>query len=698
MRKTYHIFTWKKAPFLRLLIPVIAGILFQFYIGFPISSILFAGIGSISLLFVFSFLPAVLRFRLRILQGILLSLLLSFLGSYLVWQKDARNDERWYGRHTAQNNFLVATIAEPLQQKAKSFKAIVNANAIIQNGKVTKTTGMFLAYFSKDSASGNLKYGDRIIVNKVLSPIPNSGNPASFDYAQYCAFRQLYQQVYLKENDWILLPSKNKSAWRSLIFSIREKTIEILEKYLGKNDESSIAKALLIGYKVDLDKDLVQAYSNAGVVHIIAISGLHIGIIYAALFWIFSALPITKKSKSLRIVFILAGLWLFALITGASPSVVRAALMFSFILIGTAFNKKGSVYNSISASAFFLLCYNPFLLWDVGFELSYLAVIGIVVAQKPISNWLYFKNKWLQRGWQIMAVSLSAQLFTFPLCLYYFHQLPLLFLLSNLIAIPLTFFILCGCLILITLSPIHFLALYVAKSIYGLIWFLNHSVLFFNSIPYSLWTGVSISVIETFLLYLFVLCFVFSFKQKDKKLFRFSLAFFFGFIMLQTFDQWKLYNQKKIIVFNIPRHKAVEFIDRNNYFFSGDSEVVNDKLLDNYNLKPVRIAFQLNETPLQSERLFLKNHFFQFYNSRILMIDSSFKNFQSHDKLIIDYIVISKNPRIKISEIAENFDCKNYIFDASNPAWKIEQWKKECEELHLHFHSVTEQGAFVINL
>ncbi len=189
------------------------------------------------------------------------------------------------------------------RQKAKSFKAIASADALIVNEVSKKTEGKFLIYFSKDSISKNLKYGDRIIVNKVLSPILNSGNPASFDYTQYCAFHQLYQQVYLKENEWILLPGKNENALKSFLFSIREKVVNLLEKYLGNTDESSIAKALLIGYKVDLDKDLVQAYSDAGVVHIIAISGLHIGIIYAILLWLIFNASFHKKIQAFTLIF-----------------------------------------------------------------------------------------------------------------------------------------------------------------------------------------------------------------------------------------------------------------------------------------------------------------------------------------------------------------------------------------------------------
>ena len=698
MRNSNHIFIWKKAPFLRLLVPVIVGIIFQFYFKTDVTSTILWAVALVMLFIIFSFLPEATRFRFKVIQGILISLLLILFGSFITWQKEVRNDSNWYGKYSSQKSLIVATIAEPLQEKAKSFKAIANANAVVINTKERKTTGKFLIYFSKDSASQNLKYGDRIIVNKVLSPIRNSGNPASFDYAQYSAFHNLYQQVYLKQNEWILLPVKNKNLWKSFLFYIRNKVVSILDEYLGKTDESSIAKALLIGYKVDLDKDLVQAYSNAGVVHIIAISGLHIGIIYAVLFWLFTKLPFTKKSKLLRLLFILAGLWLFALLTGASPSVVRAALMFSFIIIGNAFNKTGLVYNSIAASALFLLCFNPFVLWDVGFQLSYLAVLGIVFAQKPISNWFYFNNKLLQKTWQLAAVSLSAQLFTFPLCLYYFHQLPLLFLLSNLLAIPLATLALCASLILILISPLTLAAFYFAKILYAIIWLLNHSVLFFNSIPYSLWTGISISVIETVLLYLILTSAVFSVIQKNKTAFKYAMVFSICFVSFKTFHNWKLYHQKKIIVYNIPRHQAVEFIARNNFFFSGDSEVVNDKLLNSFNLNPVQIAFQLKKTPVKLNQLFSKHHFYQFYNSRILMIDSSYSNYKPGKKIRINYILISKNPPINISEVAQNFDCKNYIFDASNPQWKIEQWKKECEELHLHFHSVPEQGAFVINL
>lgn len=697
MGQSKHIYIWKRAPFVRLLMPIVAGIVFQFYLNLPIS--LIATIASVLLLLSvsFSFFSEAFRFRFRPMNGIFIALFLTSFGACLTWQKDMRNHQNWYGKFTNSGSYIVATINEPTVEKAKSIKAVALAESVINKGIRINTAGRFLIYFNKDSASRNLKYGDKIILQKPLNDIKGTGNPGAFDYAQYCSFHQLFHQVYLKKNDWIILKEKNKSLVSQFIFSVRENTVSILEKYLGNNNESAIAKAILIGYKVDLDKDLVQAYSNAGVVHLIAISGLHMGIIYGVLIWLFSSLPFIKKSKPLKLMLILSGLWIFAVLTGASPSVLRAAVMFSFIVTGKAFNKNSSIYNSLAASAFLLLCFNPFILFDVGFQLSYLAVLGIVVAQKSISNWLYFKNKWLQRTWQIAAVSLSAQLFTFPLCFYYFHQLPLLFLFSNMIAIPLATLSLCGCMLLIMISPVSMFAFYFGKIIYGIIWLLNITVLFFDSIPYASWQGVSITLSETILLFGIISSLLVALMKKNKSAFRITVLLCLVFTVSKSLDSWQTFSQKKMIVYNIPSFKAIEFVDKNNFYFAGDSSVLTDALLNNFNLKPSHIAFRLDQISTLNRSLFVNKNFYRFYHLKILMIDSAI-NYSLRKKINMDHIIISKNASLKISSLAKNFDCNNYIFDASNSLWKIQQWKKECEELHLHFHFVSEQGAYVTDL
>lgn len=697
MAKPIHNSIWKRAPFLRLLIPVIIGILIENYFNLQITVLLISGIISFVSIILFSFFSEAIRFHYRSVQGFVITIFLVVFGCVLVWQKDVRNHSDWYGNYYQNESYIKARIDEPPVEKAKSFKAVAVAEEVINKGKETRTTGRFLIYFKKDSGSQKLRYGDVIIFRKALLRIKGTGNPGAFDYEKYSALHQLFHQVYLKENEWILIKIKEKNYWAQFIFSVRENIVLTLNKYLGHNNESTIAKAILIGYKVDLDKDLVQAYSNAGVVHLIAISGLHMGIIYGLLIWLFSYLPLIKKSKPVRLISIILFLWLFALLTGASPSVLRAAVMFSFIAVGNAFNKKSSIYNSLAASAFLLLSFNPFILWDVGFQLSYLAVLGIVIGQKNISNWIYLKNKYAQKIWELAAVSIAAQLFTFPLCFYYFHQLPLLFMFSNMIAIPLATLTLWGCLLLVFISPITIAAFYFGKLLYGIIWLLNSSVLFFDSIPFALWRGVSLSFMETTLLYMIVCFSIYGLMRKNKNAFKTSLILISFFCVFCLVDKWYFFSQKKLIVYNIPTFKAVEFIDRYDYTFFGDSLVMDDKLLYGFNLKPAHILLGINDLP-QKETIDLNSKpFYQFYHSRVLMIDH-FINFSSSKKINIDYIILSKNPGLNLADLVKNFNCKKYIFDSSNPTWKIEQWKKECEELHLQFHSVPEQGAFVTDL
>ncbi|MEO8721124.1 MAG: ComEC/Rec2 family competence protein [Ginsengibacter sp.] len=698
MRKTHHIFIWKKAPFLRLLLPVIVGIILQFYFKIQIVSILVLAVLSVVAFLLSVFLSEAIRFRYKIIQGILISLLLVAFGALITWQKDIRNQSSWYGKHTDSGSYLIATIDEPPVEKAKSLKALASVELVINKESQQKTTGKILFYFAKNTSSNKLKYGDKIIFEKPLISIKNSGNPAAFDYAQYCAFQQIYHQVYLKENEWKLLEGNEATFYKSIIFETRNYILTTLQKYIPGNDESSLAKALLIGYRVDLDKDLVQAYSNVGVVHLIAISGMHLALIYYLLLWIFARIPVIKNSKLLRLLLVLFCLWFFSLLTGAPASVLRSAVMFSFIAIGESFEKKNQILNSLAISAFILLCYNPFMLWDVGFQLSYLAVSGIVIFQKNINNWFYFQNKFLNWGWQLASVSLAAQLLTLPICIYYFHQFPLLFLLSNMIAIPLSTIALWGCIALITISPIPFAALFLGKIVWLSIWLLNHSILLINQIPYSLWNELSLSITTTILLYLIFILVLYGFIKKSKAAFKYGLAFTLLFTSIITYNNWKLVGQKKIIVYNIPMHNAIDFIYGHKYYFVGDSTVVNNNLLKNYNIQPAHISYKANQHSDLSNLLSVKNKFYQFSNCRMLIIDSTFTYLRGHQKINLDYIIISKNPRLNFQNLANVFNCNRYVFDASNAPWKIDLWKKECEELHLQSYSVPEEGAFIINL
>ncbi len=699
MAKPFDIPVWKKAPFIRLLIPLMAGIILQWYLKIPLPVCLVGFVCFFIAYLLFFLFPLAVRFKLQELQAILLNLILITIGSLLTWQKDIRHHQNWFGNYYNESDYLVVRIDEPLIEKAKSYKAEGYVESVIHNDSVTNSGGKILLYFSKNSVQPTLQYGDRILLNKNLQVIKNSGNPGAFDYKRYAAFQSIFHNVFLKEKDWVMLPEKNINRFKQFIYNSRKNILFILQKNIpaGK-DELGIAQALLIGYTNDLDKDLVQAYSNTGVVHIIAISGMHLGLIYIMLVWIFSKMPFISKLKTMQVVLILSCLWMFALLTGGSASVLRSAVMFTFITLGKNLSKRASIYNSLAASAFVMLCYNPYFLWDVGFQLSYLAVIGIILVQKPIYNWFYIKNKPVNEIWKLMAVALAAQVLTFPICIYYFHQFPNLFLITNIFAVPVSSVILFAEIGLVAFSWMSTVGFYLGKIIGWMIWGMNWVILKINGLSFSVWDGLSATIVATWLLYAFVIGITSWLLNKNKNALLLALSCLLAFATLKAFDNWQIKNQQKLIVYNVPQHQAIDFIVGNNYQFVGDSILLSEGVLQNFHLKPSRISFQLNNRVGMIPSLFRQELFYQFGDKKIIVIDSSFQFEGITKKMDVDVIIISKNPRLRMAELANSFNCSQYIFDASNSLWKINQWQKECKELHLNFHSVPADGAFVFTV
>jgi len=698
MRNPYRIPPWKTAPFFRLLLPFMVGIILQWYIYFQPSYIIVCTTSFSVAAFLIYFLPTSVRYLLRFMPGALIHCIVASIAMLITWYNDPRHQSAWYGNNDDSNSFLVIRINEPLVAKANSYKAIGIVETVINENGAIHTNGKLLLYFSKDSLLPPLKYGNKILVQKRPQQIKNSGNPGAFDYRRYASFQQVFQQVFLKKEDWKLLSGVQSTTFRGLLILARENIIKLLKRYIQGNEELSIAEALLIGYKEDLDKDLVQAYSNTGVVHIIAISGLHLGLIYFMLTWILNRIPLIKRSKHLKSFLLIASLWLFSLLTGGAASVLRSAVMFTTIVIGQSYFKKSSIYNSLCSSAFILLCYNPYFLWDVGFQLSYLAITGIVAIQQPIYRMLYIKNKWINKVWQMASVTIAAQLLTFPVCLYYFHQFPTVFLFSNLVAVPLSTLILFSEILLMIFSWNPFIGIYAGKAITWMIWLMNRVIRLFNDLPYSLIENVYADLVTTWILYGMIVFFCGWILYKNKLLLKLSLITLLLFTALHVYSKVKLNQQKKVIVYNIPRHTAVDFIYRSEYLFYGDSVLEEKGMLLNFHLKPARIACRLQNRMDSIGDLVHNGNLWKFGKKKLMILDSPVMFEPLVQKIYVDALIISKNPKINIAPLLSAIQPSVIVFDASNSLWKIAQWKKECEQLHLSCHSVPDKGAFVLNV
>jgi competence protein ComEC len=683
---------WYKAPFLRLIFPFIAGILIQWHGEFSFHLLIWTFYVLLIAIIIYQFLPLSKKFIFSSFNGVALTLLIGVLGTILTWIKDIRHNRNWIGNIGIHYNYLTLKLQEPLVEKPNSYKAISSVEYYYPNNTTGPPEGNVIVYFKKDSLANTLVYGSIILIQKPLQEIRNSGNPGSFDYKRYSLFQSITHQVYLTQNDFISLPVKDAKPYKTFLFHSRRWTISVLRKYITGDKEQGLAEALLIGYKDDLDKNLVQSYSNTGVVHVIAISGLHLGIIYWLL--LFITKPLKRKQISwLRFIIIIAALWGFSFLAGAQPSVLRSALMFTAIALSTVLDKRTSIYNTLAMSAFLLLCYNPFWLWDVGFQLSYAAVLSIIVFFKPIYNWLYFPNKAVDFFWKLIAVSLAAQILTLPISLYHFHQFPFLFLFANLLAVPLSSLILIGEILLCALHFLPPVATALGHLLKWMIQFMNHYILQLDNVSFAVWDGISISAFQAIILTGVIAGISYWLIEKKKQAFWFSIVCLLLFITLRTTSFIKTAEQKKIIVYNVPKYAAIDIIDGRRYRFIGDDDLEQNEFLQNFHIRPSRV---LHRTKGIKAATNLKS--FQFYGKQVVIIDTSVILNSPSSIRTIDLLVLSKNPKIYIKDLRQAFNLKQIVLDGSVPSLKAKLWQKDCDSLRIPCYDVSEKGAFVMNL
>ena len=688
---------WKEAPFIRLIIPLIAGILTQWYVDLPvIVYVVLIPIFFIAI-FLFSYIRSFRQFNYYWLTGTWITLLLFNIGGGIACYNDFRNYRNCITRLQPNNYTFIVTLTEPLSEKDNSFKANAVVRYAVHDDSIRFVKGNIIIYFQKDSSLRELVYNSRIMFGKKLQSISNSGNPGAFDYRRYCTFQQIFYQVYLKRGEYILLPGNDDHSFNGWLFSSRKKIVTILRTYITGDKEAGLAEALLIGYKEHLDKDLVQSYSNTGVVHIIAISGLHLGLIYWLLNLMLGPLKIKGRLRWINAILVIAGLWLFSFLAGGSASVCRSAVMFSFIVMGENIGRRTNIYNSLAASAFLLLCYNPFWLWDAGFQLSYIAVLSIIIFMKPLYNLFFIKNKLLDHTWKMIAISLAAQILTTPVSIFHFHQFPNYFLITNLVAVPLSSLIVLAELALCVVSYSSYVSIPAGATISWLIKLMDTFIEHMNKMPFPVTNQLQLSMGELILVYLVITGSCIWLIQKKRHALIATLCCTFSFCVLKSYAVVSATYQHKLIVYNIPHHQAIDLVNGQHSLFIADSAICQNPPLQNFHVKPSRIFYRL-KTITASLTLTNTLKALPGGSKRILFIEGEIKIKPGTSGCLVDIIILSGDADITIGELQKMVVCNEIVFDSSNSAGKINKWKAECENAGIPFYSVAEKGAFIFNL
>lgn len=680
-----------QTPFFRLAIPFLAGILFQ--INYPLINVSIIYI--LSSLFLVALLFGIIKltrnYSINKIWGVLVSLILFFSGMQLV---SIKQQNIYYFNNTEYT--FIATLTEQPEEKEKSVKTVLIIDYVIDSINYKTNNTQVICYFQKDSSTLNLNLGDQILAKSYLNEIKHSGNPYAFNYKKYLKYKEIYNQCYIKADHYNIIAHNKGPKVRILSNKIRQKLLGIYQRNNISGDEFAVLSALTLGYKSELTPELKESFSASGAMHILAVSGLHVGIIFIILCKLSSFLQKNKYGKILQSIIIIIVLFFYAFLTGLSDSVLRATIMFTFISFGIMFTRQTNIYNTISASALVLLIINPYSIMNVGFQLSYAAVISIVFFQPKIYSLLNFKNTIPDYIWQLISVAVAAQLGTFPITIYYFDQFPLYFILSNIIIIPVATIIVYGAIILFALSFSNILTLYFSKVLNFTTFFLNRNVNFIEQLPYSKIDQILIDRYEVIILMILIFLISFFIITKRINFFKYALWILVGLILYNISSTYLKSKSSVFTIHNIPKLSAINFIEGKKAFFIYNKKIdANDKNII-YNVAPLWQEYEIGEKNTTFIQSCKPINYFSFKNKRIVQLkNDSIVNFLPKQKLEIDYIILSENININISDLKQYFEFDKIIFDSSNSFYKINNWERECNQTNTSFYNILDKGAFI---
>jgi competence protein ComEC len=692
---------WNSLPFVRLLIAFVAGIIIGIQIpGASEFSWFLLIIPVVAFLIIQNKFGS--NYQFRFLKGIPIILFFLLFGIKLVQLHTPINYDNHFSKKV--EDIYLVKIAEPPKSKLNTFKIIAEVIEVKHKQKWLSTQGKLLIYIAKDSASNKLKYGDLILCKAKIISTPTPKNPFEFDYKKYLGFHQIYHQTYLNRQNWFSIGKSQTNQILAFSYQLRNYLLQLISSNNITGDEYAIGSALILGYEDNLSNEVIGSFAATGALHVLSVSGLHVGIVFLVINFLLKYLGESKTAKIARFLVSLLGLWAYALITGLSPSVWRAAAMFSLIALGKFYKKDISTFNIIGCSAFILLCINPFMITEVGFQLSYLAVIGIVTLHQKFYDLVSIKNKILDNIWSISCVSVAAQIVTFPLGLLYFHQFPNYFLFSNLVVIPLSTIILYGGILLLTVAKIPVAGALIAKGLYYLLWLLKSSVSLFENLPYALVEGISISTLDTFVIYGILIGGYCYWVYKKIVFVQLSLLLGICFFSLQIFEKINHKSQEKIVIYAINKHVAIDFIAGQNNVLIADSLLLNNKdkmrfhLIPNWNnlgLSEPKSYTWSDTKSLRTSFLSSKGNYL-FYKNKIIL--STANPIEQLNQLIYkpEIVMLSFVNKAQFKTLFQLFPSAVFICDGTISAYLYQKLKSKNPKLNLH--SVLKEGAITIKV
>lgn len=598
------------------------------------------------------------------------------------------------------SEYLLKILDNP-QEKVNSVKCLCAIEREIDGEMIDEKA---VIYFQKSGKANSLKSGDLIVVQTIFSRIAPPQNPNSFDYQKYMQKKRVFYTGYIPESRFSVIGNFPVQPLRQFAYRLQQYFSQLLARSGLEGDEYSIITAILLGNDETMDPSLRASYTAAGVNHILCVSGMHVGIIFMILNFLLKPLEANRKTKIAKALILIFCVWGYAHITGLSPSVQRASAMFTFVVFGNFLNRHTNVFHSLFASLFILLSINPLLLFEVGFQLSYLAVFGIVIFQKPICSLWTPKNKIISYFWELAAVSFSAQIGTFPIAIYYFGQFPNYFLLANLSVIMLSTLIVISGIVVLVFSFSPLLASWAGKLLCYEIKGMNGIISFIESLPGAVTPNISYNLCQVFLLYIAIFFGYLLFSKKRKSYYWIALSSVSIFSLLFVFQSIKSSLESSVTIYSIPKKMAVNFnhhgksILLHDFMESKDDPDYQFSIINHERKAGIKSCLLAKSEDLTNpDGLFFKEgNFVRFKNQTFYFLSEQPKLYATTLKIRIDYLYLYQHPKIKPEELMEIVEFKYLIIGRGLSGYYENLWREFCIKENIEYHSIQESGAFVI--
>lgn len=682
---------WPDLLFVRLLLPYLVGTLIGIYHPDILYSSVVITIGAIMF--------ALLHRRARSIHAILINTVLIAAGWLSISFTDTQLQQNHYSHNAWQAGGWIIEVSSPPKVKADliSFDAKV-LTAITDEPYSTKGTIKVYLNIPEGYPQPEIAYGDRLNIPNELGDVKPPANPYEFDYQQYLSYKGISQQAYLYPGQWKLLKEGNKNTPVAIALSLRNKAAGVIYEQIPDSNYAALVNSMLLGDRTQLNDDITQAFSISGAMHVLAISGLHVGILYGLIQYLLSMVAFIKRRKKLFVLLIILLLSFYALLTGLSPSVLRATVMVSFLIIGDKLMpNKAKPLNSLAASALLLLVIQPTLIYQVGFWLSYTAVVGILLIYPPLYKALYFKNKALNWLWQLTAVSVAAQIATLPITMFVFHQLPMHSLFSNVVVIPATSIILGLGSLLLTTFWIPYLSTIIAKLLYWTVFATSWCVEYISKLPGASLKGLYLNYIELALWIVAIVSLVWFMHTLKARSLQATLLACLLLLGIDTYYDYEQNHQQQLTVYSVHGSTAVDlFHGRTNHTYM-DSTIMMDTIAMERKLMPNRWACGIRNEDTLTSMKGSTGQYFLWNNERVAIIGKSLRKNIPYKPLQIDKLILTDNMDVDIEYITQCYQVGTIIFDRSNSPSRIKKWEEQCRYLGIDHHNAAAK-AYVAKL